>query len=132
MLAPRALFGKRCDGPTAHRGKDLDGALAAEVTVRGKEANVLAVDEDVDEAPELAVAQHARRELGIVDGDLPGERRQVRSIEGERRVAPGRCPKWRGESDGDAHDRASAYAPRNSSISADISGPSDGDSSAPL
>ena len=142
VLAPGVLFRKRCDRPAAHRGKNLDGALALEVAVRGEEAYVLAVDEHVDEAAELAVAEHARRELGVAVGDLPGERRQVRGIDRERRVTAGRGAKGRGETDGDAHESRglcprvppsrSAYDERNSSTSAAIAGPSGGESSVPL
>ena len=78
------------------------------------------------------LVEDTRRELGVTVGDLPGQGRQIGGLERDRCVAAGRGAKGRGETDGDAHARTSAYAARNSSTSAGMAGPSGGESSVPL
>src|SRR5256886_16268414 len=107
-------FGQRRDRAAAHRGQDLDGALAPQIALR-QESGVLAVDEDVHEAPERAVPQDPRGELGIAIRDLARELRKIKYIEVEGRVAAGCGAQRGGKTHGDGHASTPAYAARNSS-----------------
>src|SRR5207237_1427675 len=114
-----------------HRGQDLDGPLATQIA-RGQESGVLAVDEDVHEAPERAIPQDPCGELGIAIRDLARELRKIDDIEVEGRVAAGCGAQRCSEAHGDGHASTSAYAARNSSASAAIAGRSELTARVPL
>src|SRR5438876_4914905 len=117
MLVTPTGFGQRRDRAAAHRGKDLDGSLAPQIA-RLEEPRVLAVDEDVHEATELAIAQHPRGELGVTVRDLARKLREIGDVEVERRVTAGGRAQRCGEADGDCHTSISAVTVWNSSSSA--------------
>ena len=131
MLVTPSGFGQRRDRAAAHRGKDLDGALAPQIA-RLEETRILAVDEDVHEATELAIAQHPRGELGVTVRDLARQLREIGDVEVERRVTAGGGAQRCGEADGDGHASTSAYTARNSSASAATGDSSDAAASVPL
>ena len=131
MLVAAHAFRKRRDRAAAHRGKDLDGAFVSEIRPV-EEPRVLAVDEDVHEATELAIAQHPRGELGVTVRDLARKLREIGDVEVERRVTAGGRAQRCGEADGDGHASTSAYTARNSSASAATGGSSDAAASVPL
>ena len=131
VLVAACAFGQRRDGAAAHRGQDLDGALAPQIAL-GQESGVLSVDEYIHEAPERAVPQDPRRELGISIRDLARELRKISDIEVDRRVATGCGAQRGGKAHGDGHASTSAYVARNSSASAAIAGRSELAASVPL
>src|SRR5207244_357113 len=131
VLVAACAFGQRRDRTAAHRGQDLDGPLASQIAL-GQESGVLAVDEYVHEAPERAVPQDPRRELGIPIRDLARELRKIIDVEVESRVAAGCGAQRCSEAHGDRHASTSAYAARNSSASAAIAGKSELAASVPL
>src|SRR5438445_553029 len=116
----------------AHRREDLDDALRSEIRAFCEEAQVLAVDKDVHERTECALAKHPRGELGVTLGDLCGQRGEIGCIEGKRGLAAGRGSERRGEPHGKTHPRTPAYADRNSSESASMTSVSLGVAKLPL
>src|SRR5439155_27369457 len=102
MLVTPSGFGQRRDRAAAHRGKDLDGALAPQIA-RLEETRILAVDEDVHEATELAIAQHPRGEPGVTVSDLARKLPDIGDVEVQRRVTAGGGAQRCGDEDGDGH-----------------------------
>src|SRR5512135_636567 len=111
-------------GAAAHRRQQLDGAHVCERGLGRQEARVLAIDEHGDEAAERAVAQHARREVGIALGEDARERREVVRLDRNGLLAADRGTQRRGKTDERAHESTSAYAAWNASASGAMTSPS--------